>query len=55
MHGHVGGDDGADEAGKGATAVGDAHQNTGITRRDVQVVHVETWRQQTSHTVNNGR
>lgn len=41
----VGGDvvdgDGADEAGDGANAVGHAHEDTGVARSDVQMVHVK--------------
>lgn len=31
----------ADHTRQSAHAVGDAHENTGIARRDVQVIHVE--------------
>lgn len=43
----VGGDvvdgDGADEARDGADAVGHAHEDTGVARSDVQMVHVKPW------------
>ena len=36
-------DDRAHHAGQRAHAVGDAHEDAGIARGDVQVVHVEPW------------
>lgn len=44
-------DDGAHHAGQGTHAVGDAHEDAGVARGDVQVVHVEPWRgsQEASH------
>ena len=43
MQSHVWRDDGADEAGKSAAAVGDSHQDAGVARGDVQVVDVKSW------------
>lgn len=44
VFGHGTHDDGAHHAGQRAHAVGDAHEDAGVARRDVQVVHVEPWR-----------